>query len=284
MKIVRPAVFIVVGFAAKAIDPAAGSNGVGAYYDDSTCTKTLLAKIDAGACQDDSGCKAYQSMGISIFCIEDPAEYLKTAFAGSPYFVAVGYNDAECEELVLTRAFLADGECHVGHEDDDRAWGMTTTVSGDGTVAVLGTDDKCGGPNPFYFQDPVSKSDLNTGDCVVIPDNDDGSDSYGAKFYFVDPSTQAPPDTTTSTSDSSDSSTDDDTTMSGTGPSGSSTNDTTSSTDPSGSSTDSSTNTTGATATPAATNATTGSTSDASNLLAVSLVIYASVALGAAIL
>ncbi|KAE9062806.1 hypothetical protein PF010_g29251 [Phytophthora fragariae] len=82
MKILRPAVFIVVGLAVTTIDDAAGTNGVGAYYEDSTCTKTLLANIDSGECQDDSGCKAYQSTGISTFCVSDAAEYLKTAFGG----------------------------------------------------------------------------------------------------------------------------------------------------------------------------------------------------------
>ncbi|KAJ8566376.1 hypothetical protein ON010_g6749 [Phytophthora cinnamomi] len=243
MKILRPA---AAGLAIMMINTAAGTDSVGAYYEDSGCSKMLLANVISGQCEDQSGCKVYQGSGISMFCVPNATEYLNTAFDGSPYVVTEEFNDINCAQPMLTRAFLADGSCHVAHEDDGRTWSMTTVVNSNGTVEVLGTDDECGGPNAFYHLEPVPKSDLNTGECVVMLGSGDSSSSYSAKFYLVNSSsTTAPLDTTTSGSDSL----------------GSSTNDTAS--------------TTSATTTPATTNATTGSsvTSGASNLLFGSLAL-----------
>ncbi|KAF4037973.1 hypothetical protein GN244_ATG09932 [Phytophthora infestans] len=167
--------------------------GVDAFYEDATCTTTLIANVNPNECKN-FVCKD----GNSNFCVADTATYLKTAFGVSPYVVTEEFRGGNCNKLIGISAFVADGHGHVGHKDDGSKWAMATTVSGDGDEngrvqwigsRLLSAQD--------YYLGPVSKEYINSNACAPIDEP-----PYFAKFYYVDPPSSSSPDSKSGSSDS----------------------------------------------------------------------------------
>ncbi|KAF4131579.1 hypothetical protein GN958_ATG19243 [Phytophthora infestans] len=144
--------------------------GVGAFYEDATCTTTLIANVNPNECKN-FVCKD----GNSNFCVADTATYLKTAFGGSPYVVT--------EE----RRFKMGN----GH-DCERRW----HGSGDENGRVQWIGSRLLSAQDYYLG-PVSKEYINSNACAPIDEP-----PYFAKFYYVDPPSSSSPDSKSGSSDS----------------------------------------------------------------------------------
>ncbi|POM80203.1 hypothetical protein PHPALM_1992 [Phytophthora palmivora] len=154
-------------------------------HDDPSCNEPSTATIREGGCGDTDLFECTQ-MGTyygQCTCSSSRDDYLQSAFKNSGVFMIEYYNDVNCNKLVSTYVYRADGKCHYF------TFGvMKIRVAQDNSMAALLASTNCESKD-WYVALDLNVS-VNTGAC--IPNNDYFSNAE--KYVFVgDPSSNTLP-------------------------------------------------------------------------------------------